>query len=288
MENQKPPQKTIRTYANDVAEAVKEGQGSMMKIAMSENKRKEEDLVNQTKPKEKKKYIYLGGGFLVVGIIILLLILFLGNKKNNVEPVLLNLNQSILFFDKTNQTDITGLFREDIKKKIASLFVNISPRLNTIEAISLIENTKPETHEVISTEKFFKKIESQAPDQLLRSFNKNISFGIYAFDGNAPFVLLQTDSYDVAFANMLVYERIFFDEWYVTLGFDGQAYRYLFSKNFEDVVIKNQDSRALFDSEGKIILYYTFIGKDKKTLLIGTKESIVIEVVRRISGGTKL
>jgi hypothetical protein len=284
----KGPQKTIRTYASDVAEAVKEGQGSTMKIAMAENRRKQEELSSQTDPKEKKKYLVLGASFLIIGLIVFGIIFIFGKKNNETPTPQINQNQSLIFFDTTRQIDITGVNREEIKRYIADVFTNASPRLNTIEGIYLTERLTEDVGTPIDTQTFFRKIESQIPAQLERSLGKNISFGVYAFDGNAPFILLSTDSYELAFANMLVYERIFFDELYSIFSFDGQDYRYLFSKSFEDVVIRNQDARALFDTEGKVVIYYTFVGDEKQNLLIGTKESVVTEVVRRISGGTKL
>jgi hypothetical protein len=52
------------------------------------------------------------------------------------------------------------------------------------------------------------------------------------------------------------------------------------------MVLKNQDTRVLTDSAGNIILFYTFLGENKDTLLIADKEQTLVEVVNRMTANT--
>jgi hypothetical protein len=86
---------------------------------------------------------------------------------------------------------------------------------------------------------------------------------------------------------MLEWEQHMFDELYnvfnIDVSGDGAA---LFAAQFKDKTIKNQDTRALLDSKGNVVLFYTFIGEDKSTLIITNNADTLEEVLNRLTANT--
>ena len=56
---------------------------------------------------------------------------------------------------------------------------------------------------------------------------------------------------------------------------------YLFTKNFEDGVVKNKNARILYDQNGQIVLMYVFV--DDTSLVIANKINAISEVMFRLS-----
>ena len=52
---------------------------------------------------------------------------------------------------------------------------------------------------------------------------------------------------------------------------------------FEDIVVKNRDTRALRDAEGKIIFLYSF--PDKNTIVIATNADTLQKITERLLAG---
>ncbi len=276
------PGNTVRTYASDVADAMRRGQGSMVKIALAEQARREDGGEDVADKATSRKFIALSIGLIALGIIIAVVAIIATKKKpvtvvTNVPPPM------IITLDDSRRIDITGMTRTTIKSRISDALVNAAPRLNTIQSIVPVEQSG-ETYTEVSTEQFLTRIESAMPSALRRTLDSHMLFGVHAFDGNGPFLLLTTDSYATAFDAMLTYERVMFDEFYDVFGLSATDYRYLFTSQFQDKVIRNQDTRALLSPEGKPVFFYTFLGEKKNVILIATKESTVEEVVRRLRG----
>jgi|JI10StandDraft_1071094.scaffolds.fasta_scaffold52992_4 hypothetical protein len=276
------PGNTVRTYASDVADAMRRGQGSMVKIALAEQARREDGGEDVADKATSRKFIALSIGLIALGIIIAVVAIIATKKKpvtvvTNVPPPM------IITLDDSRRIDITGMTRTTIKSRISDALVNAAPRLNTIQSIVPVEQSG-ETYTEVSTERFLTLIESAMPSALRRTLSPHMVFGVHAFNGNGPFLLLTTDSYATAFDAMLTYERVMFDEFYDVFGLSATDYRYLFTSQFQDKVIRNQDTRALLSPEGKPVFFYTFLGEKKNVILIATKESTVEEVVRRLRG----
>lgn len=273
---------TVRTYASDVAEAMKRGQGSMVKIALAEQARRDEGGDDGADKTTSRKFIALSIGLIALGIVIAVVAIIATKKK----PVIVVTNAPppmIITLDDSRRIDITGMTRTTIKSRISDALTGATPRLNTIQSIVPVEQSG-DTYTEVSTDRFLTLIESAMPSALRRTLSPHMVFGVHAFDGNGPFLLLTTDSYATAFDAMLTYERVMFDEFYDIFGLSATDYRYLFTSQFQDKVIRNQDTRALLSPEGKPVFFYTFLGEKKNVILIATKESTVDEVVRRLRG----
>ena len=263
---------TLRTFQSDLAETIKSGEGSLIKIAMAEN----------------RNMLYVLGGLALVVIAIGVIGYVIYQKIPKVVP----LSQSggtlpnVITTDSTTTLNVTGLSRDNISDQIGHTYSTATPTLNTIERIlPFTQDTNGPQH-VLTTQELFTSIESSIPPQLLRSLDPTFTLGVFAYNGNGIFLALKTDSYTTAFAGMLDWEKNMFDETYKMFAIPTAGEPGLFTGAFKDRVIKNQDARALLDSKGNVVLYYTFIGEDKSTIIIADKEQTLTEVVNRLTANS--
>lgn len=280
-----PKQHTVRTYASDLAEAMRENQGSMVKIALAEQERRDIDDANNS-PTSKKNILLALGAVLLIGLGVG--IFFIATKKAPSSVPLTDTGQTslptLIVADSDNAIDITGGTPDTVLSTIGSEVKNATPKLNTIERLVLVE--RPEgspSQQFVTTARLFEAIDSRIPKSLLRSFDAYPTLAIHAFDGNDLLMLLHSDSYTTTFSGMLEWEPSLFDDLYRMFAIEPTGERAeLSDAKWKDMVIKNQDTRALLDLRNKPILFYTFLGEDKSLLLVTTKESTLAEILNRL------
>ena len=133
-------------------------------------------------------------------------------------------------------------------------------------------------------------MQSHAPDTLVRSLETDFVFGLHALNQNQPFLIFKTNYYQNAYAGMLSWETTLQDdlgplfitpEPVVEASSTDQALR--LSENFEDIVVKNRDTRALRNRNGKIIFLYSF--PDKNTIILTTNADTLEKIATRLIAG---
>jgi len=100
-------------------------------------------------------------------------------------------------------------------------------------------------------------------------------FGVHSFNRNQPFVILQTDYYETAFAGMLKWEP---DMSRTLLSLFGNAKlgNSLSKRTWADLTTKNKDLRVLYNFDGSIALVYMF--KDTNTVIISTNTDTLFKI----------
>lgn len=276
---QKKGFQAIRTYASDMASAIKDGQGSVVKIAMAEHKKRETELENAS-PESKKNIFFIVGAlaYLVLGIAGFLY--FFAQQT----PPSVQINQtvnstSLIFSESVRKMDVSSLSREQLESALQQEIKTAQIRLDTIENVYMINGA---TGSVLQTAQFFSQLKTSAPDALVRSLKPSFMFGIYNFDTTQPFLILKTTSRDIAFAGMLEWESKLFDDIYGIFNIDVSGNKKtLFEKKFQDALIKNRDARILRDDKGDIVLFYVFT--DDTTIVITKDPKTLEEVVDRLN-----
>ncbi|OGZ03978.1 MAG: hypothetical protein A2648_00020 [Candidatus Lloydbacteria bacterium RIFCSPHIGHO2_01_FULL_41_20] len=279
------PSRVIRTFESDIATAMKEKKGSVIKIAIAEQTKKSSEKEIEGKV-SKRNYIFLGltlisilGGLGFIGFVVWQKI---GNEIAPIEAVV----APLIAAEKQKEIEITGLSESKIIAKIDEEMGNRTLRLDTIENIYLTE-TIGETKEAmakepITTEKLFSIIGARIPSVLLRSLGPKFMLGVHVFNGNSSFLILKTDFYENAFLGLLKWENEMPEDLLPPLGVKlTNENRYLLDVGFRDITIKNIDSRAILDQSGKAILIYSIPNKD--TIVITTGEDTLSEVVNRLN-----
>ncbi len=273
--------KTIRTYASDMAKALSDQQGSVIKIAMAEHKKKESDFENIS-PASKKNIK------LIVGSVIMILIgagvisyVFL-NKKNDVvvvdkKPVIL----SLIVSELTEEIKVEDILTP---KQFSDSVLVLKERENGDGVLNIIFTTPTETgSRFITVEELLEKIDADVSGYFVRSLTNNYMFGLNTKDNVSEFfMVLKTTSRETSLAGMLEWENKMFDNFYGILGITPNTENnYLFSEKFSDIVIENRDARVLYDKEGKPVIVYIFI--DAGTILITESFETINEVIDRLN-----
>ncbi len=286
------PAHNIRTFQSDVEEIIKSGEGSLAKIAIAENQKRVQGNYVPNEPETPPR-----GRLMLVGSLVLIL-LGLGTvsalyffKKNpeqgNVNPVLQA--QPLIATDLIKKINVSGLEREAIIKTLSSEIKNNTASLSSVVGLQLTEGTGNATTQ-IETEVFLKKLDSRAPSELVRSLSETFMFGIHVLNVNQPFLILKTSYYQNAFAGML--------SWEATLKEDLGAIFSLPTKSavastsdqilapasqFEDMVVKNRDTRVIRDTSGKVIFLYSF--PNKNTIIVTTNSDTLEKISARLLAG---
>lgn len=280
--------KTLRTFQSDLADTIKSGEGSLIKIAMAENKRKEREQENIDPASEKNKLYLIGGSALIViAVAIMIYGIYLVIPKTVPITKTSSNTPSIITINSVTGLNITGLTRDNIRDQIGKKYLSATPTINTIEMIVPFTQETESTQYTLTTRDFFDATESVASGEFVRSLDPVFTIGIHAFNGNGLFIAFKTNSYTTALAGMLAWEQSLFDELYNMFGIDTAGENAnLFTTQFKDRTIKNQDTRALMDVNGKVVLFYTFIGEKKDVLIITNSADTLEEVLNRLTANT--
>ncbi len=282
--------KPLRTYQSDVEEVLKEGGGSLAKIAIAENDRRIHGgfaLEEVEAPSHTKLIVWISVGLIVVGILVLSALYIFRNTGKPIATV--SGPRSIILADTEKSLDIAGLNREQIINTLLRERDESTMTLSSVTALKLKEG-KGEQARTIGAEEFFAKLQSRAPSELARSLENNFMFGIHTLSKNQPFLILKTSYYQNAFAGMLAWEKnlkedlgpIFIPPERATIASTSDQ---VLNKNgtFEDAVVKNRDVRALRGEGGKIVFLYSF--PDKNTIIITTNTDTLEKVAARLLAG---
>ena len=239
-----------------------------------------------------------------VGIIVLstiLIVLGIGSVfyfygKSNIDTTTLGSKiQTIIFADNDLEFNVTDLSRRQAINELAAIRDRTQLSIGRIENIflteSFIDEEGVEKRTLISANNFLNLIDVQIPTSFLRSLARDFMIGVHVFDGNQPFIILKTNFYENAFVGMLEWERYikqdlspFFDQvesTVVPVKTATTTTEDLKALTFNDLVIKNKDTRILKDANGNTVLIYSFV--DKNTIVITTNESTFGEILTRLT-----
>jgi len=277
--------KTIHTYSSDMADAVRMNEVSVIKVALAEQKKHEQEaLYKQAEgTKTSKVFLFIGG------IIIIALavggIYYLQKKKeseNVTEQITKNIEAVISYDDQVfinmdnaiNATDVAFSLKTEIDKgssegKIKVLF------------LTRATGDKPE---LLPLENFLSLIKSTAPSSLIRSFADQYMIGTYQPVGDTTqhlFLVFQTKDYNQSYAGMLGWEKTLLDDMFELFHIDVSGNRNnLLEKPWKDIILNNKDARVLLDARDNELLYYIFADKDN--IIITDNKDTIKEVTARL------
>ncbi len=275
---------SLRTYQSDMADAIKTGQATVVKIALAEEKKREAIRKNAS-PVAGKNIMYSVSGFIFILLALAIAYYIFYLKKPPTVPAIEdNTPSSIVYANEATAIDVTGVTPLVIAERIRTEIEGTPPAINNIRNIYFTEVTGEQTTRVSST-RFLTLLESHAPAELLRTLEPEFMVGAFTYDGTKTFVLLSTNTYETALPALLTWETNLFDDWYGLFGIDISGdNQVLFQSTFEDAIIKNRDTRALKDSTGKIVLFYSFL--DESTIIIAEDAVTFSEVIDRLTRST--
>lgn len=289
-------QSIVRTYKSDAEEAIKMEKMSSMSIAIAEEKKKRSyDPIAPSAGNPKSKRVFL--------FVISLIFVFAGIGAFNFNYVKEKINiapapkkgleiESLITTDSNAELNLSELSKKDAVSSLLELITLAAIKPNSIQNIyaakNVVEN-KNTIKKLVESKEFLPLISSKIPDILLRSLASEYMFGIHSWNGNQPFIILKTDSYENAFAGMLAWEKNIAGDLSSLFprnippsmqeGTTTTEQILSYKKDFEDVLVKNRDTRALRDGSGNIFLIYSL--SDKETVIITSNADTLSELFDR-------
>lgn len=298
------PLHPLRTLRSDVEGTVKERKTSMVTIAAAEENRRASKVevmpLNEPAPPRKKSTIFLLIFALVLLVVggALLLFAFMPKKVVPIQGEPQLPASTLIFADETIPLALAGRSRTSVMNELVSM------RESTKLSIGLIREiypTKMSTSTNLSEREgiapFLQLLAPHASDEFLRTLDQKYIFGVHVFDGNQAFLVVTTSSYEQTFVGMVEWEPNMLADLLPLFErrprprtpnerLSTTTAPSVINTGFTDMVIENQDARVLKDSDGNVILLWTFI--NQSTLAITTNERTLVELVSRIRNAPTL
>lgn len=282
--------KTLHTYTSDMADAVRTNETSVIKIALAEKRKKENEEIYKKSEGTPftKTLLVVTGTILILGSFAGVYFALQKKKQNEAPPQVITESKSIINSEKkinidgrniTNKKELVASLQDEIKK--------IDTEKIITEIIIQTENHKGEKI-AISKDDFLRRMETTAPGRFTRSLQEQYMIGVYTsvknqtieYDKNL-FFIFQTKDHDQTFTGLLEWERnmlndlaLFFE---IDTLYDNSS---LLGQGLKDAVVANIDARVLRNKDNKVLFYYTIVNKDK--VIIADDSKTIEEVINRL------
>jgi hypothetical protein len=255
-------EKALRTYTSDMADAIRQNEVSVIKIALAEKeKREQENIYKQAEGTKTSKIFFVIGGIILISVG-LVGSYYLFQKKETVAPIITNNFETFINYDLYSAIDVTNITNQN--NLINVIEENNLLNVGQVEAIFLSKKIN-ELEEKLNTKDFLSLIESSAPGTLVRSLSEKYLLGEYITTEkkSVKFLIFETNNYAQTYASMLEWEKTLLKDLFIILNLKNiPTESPLFEKPWKDVVINNRDARVLYGESGEGILYYVFINKN--------------------------
>ncbi|MEK7662320.1 MAG: hypothetical protein AAB355_02375 [Patescibacteria group bacterium] len=278
------PSRVVRTLEGDIASAMKEKKGSVVSIAIAEQKKREKEFHFEGAETGKNSFFVFASVVALAGGIVLFGFMFFERQNANQEPQEQK-TPSIVFAEKEKAIEMAKASRSKIISEVSKETNQSTLKLNTIEQIRFMEISGDIKTE-LNVNGLISAMGTHMPGILERSLSPEFMLGIHSWDGNQAFLVIKTDFYENAFLGLLRWERDMAGDLLPLFGKTiSDENRYLLEKDFSDIVIKNRDARVLYDNNGAVSIIYAI--PDKKTIVISSHEDTLSEVIDRLSAAGK-
>ena len=295
--------KPLQTFQGDIERVVQQKNVSVVSMAADEAKRREQQPLTAEVPKK----ITLAGirkvAMIALGVVLLAsagglgAYLFITTLPTIIPP---EPQTPHMHVDLSETVELQNTSRSMMQQFVTARDTLTPPLGLMVRLDARVASTSGETRE-LTTAEFMDALGVRVPEELTRTLDPQFILGLYAYDGNSPFLLLKTDSYERAFAGMLKWEISMRDD---LLPLFDKKIQYRLPPPplpiatstasssvpvipqapilipFIDKIVSNHDARILENEFRDQLLLWTFL--DRNTILITTQEAAVAEVVKRL------
>jgi predicted nucleic acid-binding Zn ribbon protein len=275
----------VETYAEDMAQAIEDSEGGVIKKIIHEQEEKEAEKKNiSPESKRNKRFMLVGVFFIVVALLLIGSVISLRQKAATV-PVAPEFTP-IIFTDQSQFLPVDDLSKDQIAATVLNEMVNTTVKVGGVEGIYLTENKK-----TIGLNDFITLINGSITSLQLKPFSDNFLIGITNEEVGSTlspkknlFILLKMSSFADVLPGMKTWENKMF---YDLHGFFGVPIttdtNYLLTKDFTDGIIGNQNARILYDTNGNIVMMY--VVADDNSLILTNDEVTAGEIISRLTSG---
>jgi hypothetical protein len=282
-----PNIKVLRTYTSDMADAIRDNEVSVIKIALAEKeKREKEEMYQKAEGTNTSKTFLVIGSIILIVVAIVVSYFLLQKKKANEtpQPIVTNLDTFIsydsnIYIDVTNATNVSEL--SNIIKKEQTTNSGLIKALFLTKKINGVS-------QLLTSKNFLSLIQSSAPGALIRTLSDKYLVGKYVNqnsinenDKSVVFLIFQTTNYNQAYASMLEWEKTMLKDLFPIFSINvTESDNSIFEKPWQDIIINNRDARVLYGGNGEAVLYYVFVNKNN--FIISNNIDAIKEIVSRL------
>ena len=266
----------VETLMGDMAKALQKGEAGLIKKIIQEEEKKEKIKKARSPQSLQNKFFFIVGLMLVlISAGSLYLTTFLKEEIiiTQAEPQY----NPVVFTDKNFFIEINEI--ENIPEKVYERVNATDVKKGGVEAILLTENKK-----VIGFKEFLLKIKSNFPSEGMSSLKDDFLLGAYKKDETTKenFFLIKVKSFADIFPYMRAWEAKIFTDLHSFFGIAlTPENSYLQTKEFEDGITANKNTRILYDNDGLVVLEYVFA--DNNSIIITNKPSSIHEAMKRLA-----
>jgi hypothetical protein len=283
MEPEKKKNVVVETFADDMAEALRnDTEGTVKKII--EGAQAQEDEKKNLSPESKKNKVFMITSIVLLALGTGLLSFFMLTRGPKTVPVESQFTP-IIFNDKTSFIEVSGFKKDEIENSVLNKINSTDVKKGGLEGIYPTLSNK-----IIGLRSFLPLIQSSLTlpsDQALVS--DSFLIGVVNVDTepetiNRPgfFMLMKMRTTPDIFPSMRAWESKMFFDLHGFLGLKLNAdTTYLLTKDFEDGIVDNKNARLLYDNNKKLLLMYAFV--DDNSVVLTNSESALHEVILRVA-----
>jgi|SRR3989344_67226 len=273
---EKAKHQIVETYAGDMAQAIKEGGGGMIKKIIHGEEEHEMEK-KQLSPESEKNRAFMFTSLLLLFFALITLSFFF--FRENISTVSIERQLTpVIFTDKSVFFEVKGFDKDEIAQTILSEVYSTTVKDGGVEGIYLTFDKK-----VIGLRQFISLLKSSFTSGDNNDFvNDNFLLGVVNNKTNDFFMLLKVRTLADVFDSLRVWEHKMFLDLHGFFGVDiSPETKYLLTANFEDGIIENKNARILYNKEGKIVMMYVFA--DDTSVIIANSENVVHEIMFRLA-----
>lgn len=283
------PLKQIRTFQGDMADAIRRQNESLISIQRAEQAKLAaeraargevvDDLEDTTHHDGRKVFTFFVLSLLLIGLGAVGGWFGYQEIARKMTPPEIPISPSRLI-TTTDTTEIYmgPLSRLELIDKVALASEEV-PNPGQILHIDLV--TASTTGKlVVPAEKFLEKLETNAPGSLVRAFDPIFMLGAFGGETKSIFLIMPVNSFENAFPGMLTWESTLAQDLGPLFATRNLLSNISSETKFQDLTIRNKDTRVLKDDQGNIILIYSFF--DTKTLIITDNEESLRTLISRL------
>lgn len=288
----------IRTYTSDMAEAIKTDEASVIKIALAEKRKKEnQELIEKVEGTKSEKIFWFIAGIIFIFLTIFISIYSIEKKKEKNTPTPITQNiESYISYDGHTYIDVAGYFDPDEIFNLIKTEADKKDITGKIKIFSLIKKIDG-IISPLTTNDFFSLVKAETPPILIKSLDENFTIGGYypkqtidnlgsQQEKNNIFFVFKINDYNQVYAAILEWEKTMLEDLHNLFDIEiNENNKNLIGKKWKDVVVNNRDIRVIYDFDESGLIYYTFVDKDY--LIISNNTETLNEISFRLIYGNK-
>lgn len=292
--------KPLETYQGDIESMVEKKNVSVLSIAAAEADKKRE--VAPAEPAQSRSWmraaLYVGTGVLLI-LIVSGVWFYIATRSAPIATVAVSTQAPFITVDDAEAVPVSITTRSSLMNSLETAKQNVKISLGLIEQLDpVVQTTDAQdntSQSVLGIQDLLTTLAPEIPQELTRTLQPTYLLGVHSYDENDAFLILQTDSYETAYAGMLAWETTMqsdlsplFDRTppvhangTATSTASTTPSQSIINSSFTDQVVDNRDARVITNQYGDILLLWTFL--DRNTIVITNNDATLREIITRVT-----